>query len=146
MLLKIHFVVFVRLDLRIKVQNPFKYPSCLVPYFFVTIPLKQYIEREVMSEKSLVCEQLEKQHPVHGALGRAYDLLGGDNLFYDWGLENPGGLLKMVMATTPSMQPVTSIAGDVILQVHPTLAPTALDGEREVNNNSMNVSSLNPNV
>ena len=81
-------------------------------------------------EKSLVCEQLEKQHPVHGALGRAYDLLGGDNLFYDWGLENPGGLLKMVMATTPSMQPVTSIAGDVILQVHPTLAPTALDGER----------------
>ena len=97
-------------------------------------------------EKSLVCEQLEKQHPVHGALGRAYDLLGGDNLFYDWGLENPGGLLKMVMATTPSMQPVTSIAGDVILQVHPTLAPTALDGEREVNNNSVNVSSLNPDV
>ena len=97
-------------------------------------------------EKSLVCEQLEKQHPVHGALGRAYDALGGDGLFYEWGLENPGGLLKMVMATTPSMQPVTSIAGDVILQVHPTLAPTALDGEREVNNNSMNLSSLNPDV
>ena len=86
-----------------------------------------------MSGKSLVCEQLEQQHPVHGALGRAYDVLGGDELFVEWGRENPGGLLKMVMATTPSMQPVTSIAGDVVLHVHPALAPTALDGEKEVN-------------
>lgn len=88
-----------------------------------------------MMAKSLVCEQLEQQHPVHGALGRAYDRLGGDDLFYEWGMENPGGLLKMVMATTPSMQPVTSIAGDVILHVHPSLAPTMLDGEKDITPN-----------
>lgn len=105
---------------------------CLPLYLLFWYPLlKQYIG--VVMAKSLVCEQLEKQHPFHAAMGRTYDRLGGDDLLYGWAEENPGGFLKMIMATTPSMQPVTSIQGDVILHVHPSLAPTALDGEKEVN-------------
>jgi hypothetical protein len=81
--------------------------------------------------KSLVSQHLEGQHPFFAALGRTYDRLGGDELLYEWGLENPGGFIKLMMATAPSVQPVTSIAGDVVLHVHPSLAPTALDAQEE---------------
>jgi hypothetical protein len=87
-----------------------------------------------MSEKSLVCQQLEAQHPLHGVLGRVWDRKGGEDFVADWADENPGAFIKMVMACTPSMQPMTTVQGDVVLHVHPSLAPTALDvQEREVN-------------
>jgi len=74
-----------------------------------------------------ITKQLENQHPLHGVLGRVYANLGGQSFIEEWAIENPGGFIKLLFGATPSMQPMTTIQGDVTLVVHPSLAPTALD-------------------
>ena len=80
-----------------------------------------------------ICKHLEGQNPWFGIIGRTYDNIGGDDSFEIWADSNPGKFYSMMMATAPSVQPVAAIQGNVILQVHPSLAPTSLDGEREIN-------------
>ena len=78
---------------------------------------------------SEVAVQLANQHPLHGVLGEVYDELGGKDFVKEWAEENPGAYIKLLMASTPSMTPMNHVQGDVTLIVHPTLAPTVLDGE-----------------
>jgi len=72
-------------------------------------------------------EHLEQQHPLHGMLGRVYERVGGEDRVVEWADENFGGFLKLMMASTPSLQPMNHVQGDVHLHVHHALAPTELD-------------------
>lgn len=72
--------------------------------------------------------QLANQHPFHAMLGRVFQKFGGEERVVQWADENPGAYIRLMMGTTPSMQPMQHIQGDVNLHVHATLGPTALDG------------------
>ena len=77
-------------------------------------------------------QQLETQHPIHGMLGRVYERVGGEDMVVEWAEENPGAFIRLFIGTTPSMQPMNHVQGDVHLHVHHALAPTELDGSNDV--------------
>lgn len=86
-----------------------------------------------MKSKALsIREQLETQHPIHGMLGRVYERLGGEDFVAQWAEENPGPFIRLFVGTTPAMQPLNTVQGDVHLHVHPALAPTQLDQSNDI--------------
>jgi len=78
------------------------------------------------SDQRLV-DSLAGQHPVHGMLGRVYQRIGGEDFVADWAEMYPGQYMKLLVGTTPGMQPMSPFQGDVHLHVHPALAPSPLD-------------------
>lgn len=87
-----------------------------------------------MANALKVREQFQNQSAVHEMLGnvlvkmeeRAQEELG-HGFVEDWAWENPGSFIKLIAGSTPSIAPVSAVQGDVVLHVHPTLAPTDLD-------------------
>ena len=85
------------------------------------------ILNEVVKPTETLNEVLDQQHVLHGAFGRVYDRLGGEEFLYGWAEDNPGRFLSMLVKMTPAVQPTAGIQGDVHLHVHAALAPTELD-------------------
>ena len=82
---------------------------------------------------SELAKHLESQSPIFGLVGRTFDAIGGEPRMAEWADDNPGKFYMILMSTSPSVQPIASIQGNVTLHVHPSLAPTSLDVEKEIN-------------
>jgi hypothetical protein len=74
-----------------------------------------------------IATALANQHPIHGAFGRVFERLGGEEFLYNWGLENPTKFIMLMTKMTPSMAPTQGLQGNVNLHVHASLMPTELD-------------------
>jgi len=92
----------------------------------------EYIPGDFEVDRSeLTCrivQQLETQHPMHGALGRVYQRVGGEERLVRYADENFGAFLKMMFAATPSVAPTNAIQGDINITINNNLISTALDG------------------
>ena len=87
-----------------------------------------------MANALKILEQFEQQSAVHSMLGNVLVRMEakaeaelGHGFVDDWAWENPGSFIKLIVGSTPSIQPVSAVTGDVHLHVHHTLAPTELD-------------------
>lgn len=80
---------------------------------------------------------MEAQHPIHGAIGEAFEKLGGVDGMVEWAASSDkakGEFYRMLPKLAPSMMPTSGMNGDVQITVVNGLAPTALDdieGEAE---------------
>ena len=80
-----------------------------------------------MSSVAKVRQSLAAQHPIHDMFGEVFEELGGKEFLVDWARDNPGRFISIFTKMTPGLQPQAVHQGDVILHVHPALAPTELD-------------------
>lgn len=77
-----------------------------------------------------VIDTLQKQSPLHGAMGRVYERLGGEEKMLDWAEEHYGEFLKILVKLAPPPQPDSGGGkGDVIINLPNSLAPGPLDGK-----------------
>jgi hypothetical protein len=89
---------------------------------------KKHELRQLTPLEQQMMVQMKAQGPMYEMMANAFVRLGGEELVYDWGEENPGGIIRMMFTTcVPSLQPQSAIQGEVTLNVHHSLAPTALD-------------------
>lgn len=51
-----------------------------------------------------IIDTLQKQSPLHGAMGRIYERLGGEDALLDWAEQNYGEFLKILIKLAPPPQ------------------------------------------
>lgn len=83
-----------------------------------------------------VKEAFQGSHPIHRALGDAFEQLGGVSFLTDWAEQNPTDFVKILLALAPPptnhgpnpspSAPATT--GGLHLHLHQGLAPGPLDG------------------
>jgi len=71
---------------------------------------------------------LESQHAIHGAFGRIYDRLGGEDFLLEWANENRGKFISLLVSMAPGVAPTSGQTGDINIQINNNLVPTSLDG------------------
>ena len=77
-----------------------------------------------------ITDKLQSQSPLHGAMGRVYQRLGGEEALMDWAEENYGEFLKIMikLAPPPQEKPGGGNTGSVTINLPEGLGPSALDG------------------
>ena len=83
-----------------------------------------------MKQKNALTQPIQQQlpeiHPIHGVFLQAFEELGGLERFVEWANENYTDYAKLFARIAP--RPQTEInTGEVIITVHPSLGPSALD-------------------
>lgn len=75
-----------------------------------------------------IIAKLQDQSPLHGAMGRVYERLGGEEALLDWAEEHYGEFLKILikLAPPPQDKPGTSHGG-VTINLPGVLSPGPLD-------------------
>lgn len=74
-----------------------------------------------------VVQQFKSQNPFHGAMAEVWRQAGGMDLMTQVAQKSPEKFLRLMMAMTPNMQPVSGIQGEVHILVDPSLCPSPLD-------------------